>query len=294
LYKNKIKSCLLTFDIEEWFQVENLRTAFPKNNWKNQRSSVVKNTNRILEILERYNIKATFFILGLVAKNNPELVKTISRQGHEIASHGTGHDLTYALNENQLFDDISDSKKLLEDILGKKIYGYRAPNFSVNDTLINILKKLNFNYDSSYNPFQLNKRYGKIEVDSSCKNGIFHLNDNFFEIPLSTLTIFNQHIPMAGGAYFRIFPSIIFKNLLKAKLNKDNLYHFYLHPWEFEPEQTRIKNIKLNYRIRHYTGLKNTEKKFEKMILYLNKLNCHFFTITEYLNQYKNNTIIPS
>jgi uncharacterized protein DUF3473 len=93
---------------------------------------------------------------------------------------------------------------------------------------------------------------------------------------------------MAGGAYFRIFPFTIFKNLVKSKLRKDRLYHFYLHPWEFEPEQPKIKNIKFNYRLRHYTGLKRTERKFEKLIQFLKQMDCQFMTISEYIDKIKN------
>jgi len=276
-------TCLITIDVEEWFQVENLRSAFPKNSWKNQKSTVAKNTTKILNILDEYNIKGTFFVLGLVAETNPELVKLIYNQGHEIASHGTGHDLTYNLNDHQLLDDINNSKTKLEKLIGSKVSGYRAPNFSVSEKLIAVLKKLDFQYDTSYNPFQLNNRYGKIDIDPSNNYGIYNLYDNFFEVPLSSLKIYKQHIPMAGGAYFRIYPFPIFKYLVKTKLKLNNLYHFYLHPWEFEPEQPRIKNIKLNYKLRHYTGLNNTESKFEKLIQYLIKMDCRFLTISEYI-----------
>ena len=280
-------SCLITIDVEEWFQVENLRSAFPKSTWKDQKSSVLKNTKNILNVLDKFNIKATFFILGLVAEKNPDIVTLISQDGHEIASHGTDHDLTYNLDENQLFDDISKSKEQIENLIGNKVQGYRAPNFSVDNKLINILRKLDFLYDSSYNPFQLNSRYGKIDLNSPSDNGIYNLENNFYEVPLSTLRMFNQHIPMAGGAYFRIFPLPLFKKLVKAKLKKDNLYHFYLHPWEFEPEQPRIRNIKLNYKLRHYTGLKKTEAKFEKLIQFLQEMNCQFLTISEYIDKTK-------
>jgi len=284
-------ACLITIDVEEWFQVENLRSAFPKNTWKNQKSTVTKNTRKILNILNDYNIKGTFFILGLVAETNPELVKLISEHGHEIASHGTGHDLTYNLDDHQLLDDINNSKTKLEKLIGSKVSGYRAPNFSVSEKLIAVLKKLDFQYDTSYNPFQLNNRYGKIYIDPSNNYGIYNLDDNFFEVPLSSLKIYKQHIPMAGGAYFRIYPFPIFKYLVKTKLKLNNLYHFYLHPWEFEPEQPRIKNIKWNYRVRHYTGLKNTEAKFERLLQFLKGLDCQFMTISEYLNTVKKRKI---
>ncbi len=287
----KTKTCLLTFDIEEWFQVENLRNAIPKSDWDFQHSSVVNNTIKILNILKINDIKATFFVLGLVVEKNPEIVKMISQDGHEVASHGYGHDLTYNLDETQLFDDIKKSKEILEQLIGNKVVTYRAPNFSVNERLVKVLYNLGFKYDSSYNPFQLNSRYGKLENPEKTHNSIFKLKDDFFEIPLSTLKIHNQNIPMAGGAYFRIIPFFIFKQLAKMKLEKDGVYNFYLHPWEFEPEQPRIKKIKLNYRLRHYTGLKRTEIKFEKLIKYLRKQNCQFYTISEFINHNKFNDI---
>ena len=277
--------CILTFDIEEWFQVENLRSVFPKDIWNTQNSTVYQNVSRILDVLEKFKIKGTFFILGFVAENNPEVVKLISQKGHEIASHGTGHELTYNLNDNDLYDDIKTSKEKLEQIIGREISGYRAPNFSVNQKLIKILKDLKFKYDSSYYPFQFNKRYGKLEIGTNnSSNSFYRLNENFYEMPLSTVKILGKHIPMAGGAYFRIYPFTIFKHLVKQKIKRDGLFHFYLHPWEFEPEQPRIKDIKLNYRLRHYTGLKNTVTKFTKLIQFLKQMNCQFLTINEYLN----------
>jgi polysaccharide deacetylase family protein (PEP-CTERM system associated) len=275
--------CALTVDTEEWFQVENLRGAIKKTDWNNKQSSVEKNTRTILKLLAGENISATFFILGWVAEKNPDLIKQISDEGHEVASHGTGHDLTYALSHKELEKDIYLSKKKLEDISGKEVKGYRAPNFSVDDRLIEILKNLDFKYDSSYNPFRLNKRYGSIKLPDEHSGQVFEIGDQFYEIPISTLDIFSFPLPVAGGAYFRLLPLSLFKGLVKKVLFQKCFYNFYLHPWEFEPDQPRMNNIKLNYKIRHYTGLKHTKEKFIKLISYMRDLNTRFLTLDAYL-----------
>ena len=277
----------MTFDIEEWFQVENLRDAIQKKDWWEIRSTVENNTNRIIEILEELGINATFFVLGWVAEKEPELVRTLNMHGHEIASHGFDHKLSYSLSDHDLQFDIQRSKVILEEIIGKDVTGYRAPNFSVDERLIKILQQLGFRYDSSYNPFKLNKRYGTLQLPEQSEKTISKLNNSFYEIPLSTVKLLGQHIPMAGGAYFRLFPSFIFNNLVRKKVKQDGFYNFYLHPWEFEPEQPRIKNIPLNYRIRHYTGLKKTGKKLEALIKMLKSFGCEFVTLGEYVHRYE-------
>jgi polysaccharide deacetylase family protein (PEP-CTERM system associated) len=279
--------CAFTFDVEEWFQVENLRNAINKEDWTKFKSTVTKNTQRILDILVEYDLKVTFFILGWVAEKKSNLVRAIYNQGHEIASHGSGHDLTYSLSDQQLQRDIQNSKSFLEDITGTEVTGYRAPNFSVDERLIMILQNLGFRYDSSYNPFKLNKRYGSIHLPEQSGKNIYKLSDSFYEIPLSTVSSFGKHIPMAGGAYFRLFPGIVFNSMVKYKILKDGFYNFYLHPWEFEPDQPRVKNIPLNYKIRHYTGLEKTGKKLKNLIILLKSIGCEFITLSEYVRHYE-------
>ncbi|MEJ2636672.1 MAG: polysaccharide deacetylase family protein [Calditrichia bacterium] len=280
--------CLLTFDIEEWFQVENLKGAIRKSDWESRKSSVNQNTAVILDILNEYNVKGTFFVLGWIAERYPELVEKISRAGHEVACHGDNHDLTYILKEDELLEDIQKSKSTLEGIIGKKVSGYRAPSFSVDDRVLNILKKLDFRYDSSFNPFKLNKRYGHIDGNlAKVSNGCYRTRQGIYEIPISVVPLLNYNFPIGGGAYFRILPARVFRNLVKRKIAIDNVYSFYLHPWEFEPGQERIKNIKLNYRFRHYYGLSRTRSRFEKFIEYLKGQDCRFLNLAEYVNQFQ-------
>ncbi|GAB4366641.1 MAG: DUF3473 domain-containing protein [Calditrichia bacterium] len=279
---------ILTFDLEEWFQVENLKAAIKRSDWESKKSTVVENTHRILELLRENKVTATFFILGWVAERFPEMVRTLIQNGHEVACHGFGHHLTSHLSLTELEDDIYRSKSLLEDITGGPVIGYRAPSFSISSDVTGILARLNFVYDSSLNLFSLNSRYGHIDTPLyEVSNGVFQLENGLYEIPLSSVKMLNYHIPVSGGAFFRIFPYWLFKAMVKKKMKYDTLYVFYLHPWEFEPGQERVHDIKLNYRFRHYYGLKHTEEKLKKFIQFLRNLECEFLSIRQFIERNK-------
>jgi polysaccharide deacetylase family protein (PEP-CTERM system associated) len=280
------KTALLSFDIEEWFQVENMKGAIARGDWNTIESSVEKNTERILYILENYNVRATFFVLGIIAEKHPDLVKKIAESGHEIASHGYNHELNSNLGGEHLKDDLKKAKALLETISGQEISGYRAPSFSVTDEVIDILKELDYKYDSSYNPFSLNSRYGRISKRIDRINGIFQIENGIFEVPLSQAKILGQNLPISGGAYFRLIPPAVFNNLVKRYLKNNDVYNFYLHPWEFEPEQPRIRSIPFGYQVRHYTGLKSTANRLQSLIQLLNKKGCIFSTMKDYIDLY--------
>jgi len=261
------KTICLTFDIEDWFQVENLRKVFPPETWDKQELRVEKNTYKILDILDEHNIKATFFVLGWIAERVPSLISEISKRGHEIASHGYGHLLNYNLSREQLKEDLLRSKQVLENITGKVVIGYRAPSFSISDELMELLAELGFRYDSSFNDFTKHDRYGKLSGAKGSKP--FMHETGIYEFPLPVIRRFGQNIPISGGGYFRLFPLWLFKRYVRKYLDRSDQYIFYVHPWELDGDQPRIKQISLNYRIRHYHGLKNTEKKFGNLIQFL-------------------------
>lgn len=261
-----------------------MKGAISRQEWELKKSTVEKNTDRILGILEEFSIQATFFILGWVAERHPALVKKIHAAGHEIACHGYGHELANILGENQIRQDIQKSKTILEDLISVPVVGYRAPNFSISDQIISYLKDMDFLYDSSYNPFSLNPRYGSLSVlQKKVAPNCYQVGNGLFEIPISYTSIFKFSLPVSGGAYFRIIPFWIFKRLINGNQLKNTPNIFYLHPWEFEPEQQRIRNIKLNYQFRHYYGLKNTEYKLKKLIVHLRNLNGEFLTMQQYI-----------
>ncbi len=257
---------LLSIDVEDWFQVENLKQAIDRKSWNSYESRVEKNINLILQLLDDRNTKATFFVLGWIAEKHPALIKKIFNEGHEIACHGYNHELVYSLSPEKFHEDVSSAKKLLEDITGDRIIGYRAPNFSITDSAIDILSSLNFRYDSSLFPIILHNRYGRLNNFPVNNKTIFEIKKNFFQIELSYYEFLNLKLPWAGGFYFRFIPYYIFNKGINSILKNKEYYIFYIHPWEFDPGQPRIKNIKLNYKLRHYTNLHKTENKFKRLI----------------------------
>ena len=259
--------CLLSFDIEDWFQVENLRDVISRTAWDRYELRVVENTQRLLEILERHDTKATFFVLGWIADRVPQLVKEIHRAGHEIASHGYEHELIYKQSPKVFREDIHRSKSLLEDLTGEAVLGYRAPSFSITEHAIDILMEEGFRYDSSLFPSAYHDRYGKIlSISQNEAKSVVPLRAGFYEVMISTLSFWGWQVPWGGGGYFRVLPYNIFRWGVDKILRKQGCYLFYLHPWEIDPKQPRIRGIKWNYRLRHYIGLNTAKAKLERLL----------------------------
>ena len=287
-------SFLITVDVEDWFQVENFKSCIAFDQWQNLELRVSQNVHRMLDLLD--NIKATFFVLGWVAQRVPHLVKTIRARGHEIASHGYHHALCSRLSAHELAEDLKRSKKLLEDITGAPVSGYRAPSFSVSPTVLKIIADCGFNYDSSYNSFGLNARYGQLPLPENGNRNIAHrLGSGFFELPISNLAfgaaagkgLFKNKpalkVPIGGGAYFRLMPFPFFKSAVDIFLKRHDAYLFYIHPWELDPGQPRVMRASRLSKIRHYSNLGRTHDKLRRLISTFKA--CRFTTCTEYLRQ---------
>jgi polysaccharide deacetylase family protein (PEP-CTERM system associated) len=255
----------LSFDIEDWFQVENFKSCISRTDWDTSSLRVIENTELILRILETYNTKATFFVLGWIAKKCPQLIKKINDAGHEIASHGYWHELIYNQTKEKFREDVQSSKKILEDLINKQVVGYRAPSFSVTKKsfwAIDILIESGYKYDSSIFPVSLHSRYGFKGVNSK----IIELKEHFLEVPITTFDLFGLRLPFgAGGAYFRLLPYSCFKALFRALNDKNESFVFYLHPWELDVLQPRV-NASFFYKFRHYTNIKNTEAKLRRVL----------------------------
>lgn len=254
----------LTFDIEDWFQVENLKEAVSIHDWDRYELRVASNTEKILKALRENNTKATFFVLGWIAERCFNLVKEIDREGHEVASHGYSHKLIYNMTQEEFREDVRKSKSLLEDIIHKKVFGYRAPSFSIiKESLwaLDILKESGFSYDSSLFPLRFHDRYGFKE----CDGNPFYWPNGLFEIPLAVYHLARFPLPLAGGGYFRLFPYAYFKFFLKKINNTNRRFTFYLHPWEFDPDQPKLK-VSLSYQFRHYVNLDRTDRQLRKLI----------------------------
>jgi polysaccharide deacetylase family protein (PEP-CTERM system associated) len=254
----------LSFDIEDWFQVENLKGVISCDEWECCELRVVQNTRKILRLLEQHETRATFFILGWIAEKCPSLVKQIDAEGHEVASHGYGHELIYKLTPEAFYNDLQRSIKILESITGKRVFGYRAPSFSVTpetEWAIDALKDAGFRYDSSIFPTSFHNRYGYNGI--SCLP--FRFKNGLLEIPLSTYRLGKTHFPLAGGGYFRLFPYVYFRHFFRRLNRQGKPIVFYLHPWELDPGQPKMK-VRFNYRLRHYVNLEKTEKRLEKLL----------------------------
>ena len=292
------KTILLTFDVEDWFQVENLRPWVPFSTWDRYRLRVESNTHRILDLLDdvtpktsdgnqkndQSKPKATFFMLGWIVKRLPRLVREIDKRGHEVASHGFDHKLSYHQSKNELENDLMTSKKMIEDILGKPVLGYRAPSFSISDSVLKIIQSCGYIYDSSFNTFDRHGRYGHIDIKGfPCKGSVYRIDDNFFEIPLSNLTIHGKIIPWAGGGYFRLLPISLFKKGVKYILKHEDDYVFYAHPWEFDPHQPIVKQAAISNKFKHYINLSKTTMRLTDLVTYLS--NCRFLSCQKYLKE---------
>jgi len=255
----------LTIDVEEYFQVEAFAGVITKKDWDKFASRVVQNTEKILNLLDRFGVKATFFCLGWVAERYPELIKAIAQKGHEIASHGFSHTPIFRLTPEKFRKEVRDSKRLLEDLSGTEVKGYRAPTYSVTkNTLwaLKILAEEGYTYDSSIFPIR-HDLYGLPEAPRFP----FKIKSlGLIEFPISTARFLGINWPAAGGGYFRLFPYPLTKYLLKRINQKEKMpFIFYVHPWEFDPAQPRIK-APLKSRFRHYLNLKKTEKRFKKLL----------------------------
>jgi polysaccharide deacetylase family protein (PEP-CTERM system associated) len=277
-------SILLTFDVEDWFQVENLRSKVSKESWEHRELRVFKNTVRIMDLLESLDPspRATFFILGWVAKRLPALVRQIILRGHEVASHGYQHDLLNKMSPEALLEDLRSSKALLETITGQPVAGYRAPNFSIFKAGIDLVRRAGYRYDSSYNSFGGHGRYGHLDLAGLPQNqGVFTLSPGFFEVPISNVHVNNQVLPLGGGGYFRLFPPCLFRLGMERILKRQHSFVFYAHPWEFDPSQPRVSGIPAQLKFRHYVNLAKTGPRLTAMIRHFS--HCRFTTISDFL-----------
>lgn len=280
---------LLTIDVEDWFQVENFKSAIPYASWNEREFRVEANTHRLLDLFDSISLntttpRTTFFILGWIAQRLPHLIKQIHTRGHEIASHGYYHHLCALQKPGELRQDLTDSKAMLEDIIGAPVFGYRAPSFSITSDILKIIEESGYQYDSSYNSFGLHGRYGKINLSGIPKKGItYTLSNNFYEVPISNLNIFGKTFPWGGGGYFRLFPFSLFLKGIEAILQEESAYLFYIHPWEIDPDQPRVENIPSAYKFRHYINLNKTYLRLSQLFKRFQR--CRFITLHEYLHR---------
>ena len=234
----------LTIDVEDYFQVSAFEKVIDPKGWDTYPCGVVQNTQIILDLLAQQDVRATFFIVGWIAQRYPELVRQISEHGHEVGCHSYWHRKVYDLTPEEFRQDTYRSKSILENITGKPVYGYRAPSYSITQKslwALDILSELGFQYDSSIFP-TYHDNYGIPDAPRFAYN----LKDQeMIEYPISTAKVMGRNLPISGGGYFRLFPYSITRTALKRiNMHENQPFVFYLHPWELNPDQQRIKNAK--------------------------------------------------
>jgi len=274
----------LTIDLEDYYHATAFEQIIDKRNWENMESRIQQNLEKVLSILDEYQVKATFFALGWIAEHHPILIRTIVNEGHEVASHGYNHTMINYQSKESFKEDIVKTKKILEDITGIKIKGYRAPTFSINNSslwALNIIFEHGHIYDSSIFPIR-HDRYGIPHAKRFPHTIQLNGNGNIREFPPSTIRILDWNFPIAGGGYLRLFPIKFIEWGIKRLNQVENQPAvLYLHPWEFDPAQPRIP-VSWLYKFRHYVNLDTTEIKLRHLIknfrfITLNKMCTYLF-----------------
>jgi polysaccharide deacetylase family protein (PEP-CTERM system associated) len=261
-------TCLLSFDIEDWFHAHNLRPAVSRAEWESCEARVVSNTRKILRLLDKHDTNATFFVLGWVAKRHPHLVEEIAEDGHEIASHGCNHELLYEQSREDIQSDLRRSVDILRSIVDTPVLGYRAPSFSITDEAVEVLRELGFQYDSSSFAFSAHDRYGQLDAADTGSPGTFvRLANGLLEVRLPQVDIpmTGSAIPWAGGGYFRFIPYSVYQWGVQQIAEKQP-FVFYLHPWDLDPNQPRFVSLPWSYRLRHYTNLDKTAARLDRLL----------------------------
>ncbi|WP_246163567.1 XrtA system polysaccharide deacetylase [Oryzomonas sagensis] len=280
---------VLTIDVEDYFQVSAFERCVKRSEWGAYPLRVEDNTRRILDMLDEFGVTATFFVLGWIAERTPRLVKEIQARRHEIACHGYGHQRVTQQTRQEFRDDIRKSKAVLENLLGTAVIGYRAPSYSIARNsfwAFDELIEAGYLYDSSVFPIRhdfygipdwpryacnvLRKANGDWDPETEApETGGAEIGaaPRIFEIPITTVNICGKNIPIAGGGYFRFFPYAFTKWGLQRINSKENKsFVFYLHPWELDPEQPRMRGAGVKSTFRHYLNLHKTAQRFHQLL----------------------------
>jgi polysaccharide deacetylase family protein (PEP-CTERM system associated) len=250
---------ILTIDLEDWYHCLDEDPA----NWCLYEDRVVLAARRVLKILSANDTRATFFVLGHVAERHPELIREIQRAGHEVGCHGYEHKFAYRQTPAEFESDVGRAARLLSSITGEPVLSYRAPYFSITRKslwALPVLRDLGFKYDSSVFPVH-NHRYGI----PGAPRLPFTTDEGIVEVPVSTFPLARVHLPFAGGVYFRFFSYGFVRGMCRRLNARGESVVFYLHPWEVDEEQPRIR-LPPALKLRHYWGLAHTAGKLDRLL----------------------------
>lgn len=254
----------LTIDVEDYFQVSAFAPHIPRTEWGIRECRVERNVDCILAMLDDHSTKATFFTLGWVAERYPNVVRRIIENGHEMASHGYGHERASDQTPESFFADVNVAKLILEDLSGHEVKGYRAPSFSIGEKNLwafECLEKAGYKYSSSIYPIR-HDHYGMPDAPRHA-----HAIGRLIEIPATTLRFLNRNWPASGGGYFRLIPYGLSRWMIKRINRVDQMPTvFYFHPWEVDVEQPRVQGISAKTRFRHYVNIHRMENRLRRLL----------------------------
>jgi polysaccharide deacetylase family protein (PEP-CTERM system associated) len=258
----------LSVDVEDYYHVEAFADRIRPETWPQYPRRVADNTRRVLELLADHGVRATFFVLGVVAEQEPGLVREILAAGHELGCHSHMHRRICTMTPKEFQEDVRRARGAIEDAAGEKVVGYRAPTFSLTRKslwAIEILAQEGFLYDSSVFPVK-HDLYGMPGAPRFPFRWVCEDGKSLFEIPALTVRILGRNLPAVGGGYLRILPMWYTRWALRRVREREGRPAVvYFHPWEIDPEQPRLSGG-VKARLRHYLNLKRMERRIRELL----------------------------
>ena len=257
----------LSVDVEDYFQVQALESAYPRGSWESCESRVERNTDCLLELLDDAGVSATFFVLGWIAERQPTLLRRLAAAGHEIASHGYHHARVDGQTPAMFSEDVRKTRSILEDIAGVKVRGYRAATFSVGPRTPwawRVLEEAGYTYSSSVYPVARDL-YAFPDAPRTPYRP--EQTESLIEIPISTVRFAGRNWPCGGGGYFRLLPYGVSRAAIERVNRTEGVPAvFYLHPWELDPLQPRARGVPIKSQLRHYLNLSKTAGRLRRLV----------------------------
>lgn len=277
-----MKYAFMTMDVESFYDIEILKD---KNIKYNEAYSFEEAMEGYIHLLDKYQIKGTFFTLVSSLNQAKPYLEMALKNGHEVALHGLNHVSPLMMNEKQFEENITEAKRILEAELHTDIIGYRAPCFGILDSYIEILKRNGFQYDSSSLNFHLAINSGKVDLNNYERlNSLCYKKDSFIEITPNRVRAYSGHLPVSGGGYIRLVPWFVIRYYIRKCIHKSNAYMFYVHPYEMSNKKVpKIKDLKFVEKLFLKIGRKSYLNKIEKIIKYLKKKGFEFKSLKEYV-----------
>ena len=256
----------LSVDVEDWFQVGAFETVIDRKDWDGLECRVEANTDAVMAIFEEAGVKGTFFTLGWVAERYPALIRRIVDAGHELASHGWGHDRVFTMTPQRYAEDLARTRKTLEDAGGVAVTGYRAPSFSIDKRTPwahEALAEAGYAYSSSVAPV-VHDHYGWPEAPRFAFRPV--PGSDLVELPVTTARLAGRTLAAGGGGFFRLLPYGFSRWAIRQVNGAARPAIIYFHPWEIDAAQPRVENAPVRSKLRHYTNLSAMAAKLRRLV----------------------------